>query len=246
MNIPSTPSFKTIKRPSVVEEIIDIFKNKLINGEIKPGEKLPPESQLMAQLGIGRTALRESMKMLSALGVIEVRQGDGTYVVEGASSKSLDPMVFAILLESGMSRELLELRTLLEIGYCQLAAEKANPNELAYIEEAANEFENKITDKDLNPDELTRADLEFHFRIIEVTRNPFIIRISRAVEELFFSSIRNTISKMEGQRWGVEGHRNIFNAIKANDAIWIKEAVIISLDRWSKDLEVKDLNKNSS
>lgn len=229
--------FKTIRRPSVVEEIIDIFKEKLINGELKPGDKLPSETQLMDQMGVGRTALREAIKMLSALGVIEVRQGDGSYIVEGASSAAMNPLVFAILLEAGMNLELLELRTLLEVGYCQLAAQKAGPEDIQKIKNAASYFEGKIQSADEHIDELTRADLAFHFSIMNATHNPLVIRISRAVEELFFGSIQKTISQIEGRQWGIEGHRKIIEAIESKDPNRIRETVEMSLERWSNGLE---------
>lgn len=229
-------TFKTIKRPSVVEEIIDSFKEKLISGELKPGDKLPSEAQLMEQLGIGRTALREAVKMLSALGVIDVRQGDGSYIMKGASSATMSPLVFAVLLESGMTRELLELRTLLETGYCQLAGEKATIEDMRLIEESANNFEEKVKMDGRDVDDLTKADLKFHFTILNATHSPMVIKISGAVEELFFGSIRNTISQIEGREWGVEGHRNILSAIRANDPGQILAAVKMSLERWSRDL----------
>jgi GntR family transcriptional repressor for pyruvate dehydrogenase complex len=233
-------AFKTIKRQSIVEEIIDLFKGKLINGELKPGDKLPSESQLTEQMGVGRTALREAIKMLSALGVIEVKQGDGSYIVKGASLAAMNPLVFAILLEAGMNLELLELRTLLEVGYCQLASEKASPEDIQLIIEAGKLFEEKATSKIRDSDDLTRADLEFHFSIMNATHNPLVVRISRVVEELFFGSIRTTISRIEGRQWGVDGHRNIISAIQAKDADQIRRSVIMSLDRWSKDLDNKE------
>jgi len=230
-------AFKTIKRQSIVEEIIDLFKGKFINGELKPGDKLPSESQLMEQMGVGRTALREAIKMLSALGVIEVKQGDGSYIVQGASSATMNPLVFAILLEAGMNLELLELRTLLEVGYCQLASQKALPEDIELIIEAGKTFEEKVRSKVRDSDDLTRADLGFHFSIMNATHNPLVIRISRVVEELFFGSIRKTISRIEGRQWCVEGHRNIIFAIQAKHADQIRQAVITSLERWSKDLD---------
>jgi len=232
-------AFKNIKRPTVVEEIIDVFKNMLISGELKPGDKLPSETQLMDQFGVGRTALREAMKMLSALGVIDVRQGDGSYIVDKPTSASLSPLVFAILLEAGMNHELFELRMLLEVGYCQLAAEKATPEDLQKIEEVKNSFEALVKSNNKDIDLLTQADLEFHYQIIDATNNSLVVRISRTVVELFFKSIQNTISKLEGRQWGVEGHRNIFNAIQARNPSQIREAVLVSLERWSKDLNEK-------
>lgn len=232
-------AFKSINRPSVVEEIFEAFKQKLIIGELLPGDKLPSETQLIEQLGVGRTALREAMKMLSALGVVDVRQGDGSYIVDEPFSASLNPLVFALLLEVGMNQDLLELRTLLEVGYCQLAAEKATPEDISRIENAAEKFEKLINSPEKDIELLTKADLEFHYKIMDATKNPLVIRISRTVEEIFFSSIRNTISKIEGQQWGVEGHRNILEAIKNNNPSRIKETVIISLERWSDDLTEK-------
>jgi GntR family transcriptional repressor for pyruvate dehydrogenase complex len=234
-------NFENIKRPKVVEEIIEAFKQKLIMGELRPGDKLPSETQLMEQLGVGRTALREALKMLSALGVIDVRQGDGTYMLDEPSCASLNPLVFALLLQAGMNNDLLELRTLLEVGYCQIAAEKATEADIASIENAANKFEALVLSPDKEINLLTQADLEFHYSIMNATGNPLVILISRTVEELFFTSIRNTISKIEGRKWGIEGHRNIIAAIKDNDPLRIREAVIVSLERWSEDLEEKPL-----
>ena len=219
-------NFENIKRPKVVDEILTVFKQKLILGELKSGDK---------------TALREAMKMLSALGVIDVRQGDGTYIHSDPTSASLNPLVFAILLQAGMNDDLLELRTLLEVGYCQIAAEKATAEDIASIEKAANHFEDLILSADKEIDLLTQADLEFHYSIMNATGNPLVILISRTVEELFFTSIRNTISKIEGRNWGIDGHRNIIKAIKSKDALQIREAVILSLERWSEDME--DINK---
>ena len=233
-------AFQNIKRQTIVEDIMDVFKQKLINGELRPGDKLPSETQLMEQLGVGRTALRESIKMLSALGVIDVRQGNGSYIVEQPSSTSLNPLVFALMLEAGANHDLLELRTLLEVGYCELAAEKATPESILKIEQARQYFESLIQSAEKNIDQLAQADLEFHYCIMDATENPMVIRVSRTVEEIFFRSIRNTISKIEGQQWGVEGHRKIVDAIKAKDHIRIKRSVIESLERWSKDLEKKE------
>lgn len=234
--------FDSIKRPTIVEEIIEVFKQKLISGELMPGDKLPSEAQFMDQLGVGRTALREAIKMLSALGVIDVRQGDGSYIVDEPSSASLSPLIFALLLETGMSHDLLELRTLLEVGYCQLAAEKATSKDISKIENSAEYFETLIQSAEKDIDLLTQADLEFHYSIMDATKNSMVIRLCRAVEKLFFRSIRNTISRIEGRRWGVEGHRNILAAIKDNDRSRIRESVVLSLERWSKDLADKSTN----
>ena len=74
--------------------------------------------------------------MLEALGVVDIKRGDGTYIVDRPSPALLSPLVFAIMLEAGMGSELLELRVIIEVGYCQLAAEKATPEDWQKIEVA--------------------------------------------------------------------------------------------------------------
>jgi len=229
-------SFQTIKRPSVVEEIIENFKQGLIHGELSPGQRLPSEAELMQQMGVGRTALREAMKMLEALGVVHIQQGDGTHITDKPSPTSLNPLVFAIMLEAGVNTELLELRSLIQAGYCQLAAQKATPEDWDRIEEAAEVWESYAHSPRRDIDRLTNLDLNFHFAIIDATHNCLVIKIGRAVEELFFASIHATLSKMEGLEQGIEGHRRIIRALHTGDPETVRQAVVDSLAYWGKEM----------
>ena len=121
--------FQSIHQPSVVEQIIETFKEYILRGELRPGQRLPSELELTQQLGVGRSAVREAMKVLEALGVVNIRQGDGTYIADKPSPKLLNPLMFAIMLEAGMAIEFYELRLSTQIGYCELAAQKANEND---------------------------------------------------------------------------------------------------------------------
>ncbi|MCB0029503.1 MAG: FadR family transcriptional regulator, partial [Anaerolineales bacterium] len=118
-------TFEPLKRPNAVEDIINTFKEAILHGQLKPGQRLPSEAELCEQLGVGRGTIREAMKMLRALGVVKIQQGDGTYIADKPTASALNPLVFALLLETGSGTDLLELRALLEIGGYQLAAQKA-------------------------------------------------------------------------------------------------------------------------
>ena len=233
-------AFHKVRRGSIVEEIIELFKEKLERGELRPGERLPSEKQLTEQLGVGRTALREAIRMMSALGVIDVRQGEGSYITNDPSASLLDPLVFAVLLRTGANQDLLELRKTLQIAYCQLAAEKAISQDFFELEKAAREFEEIGLSSELDADRLTDADLNFHSLLIESTHNPLVEIICKTVEHLFFTSIRKTISTAEGLSWGIRGHRNILQAIHGQDREEIREVVIHSLERWSLGIEETD------
>lgn len=228
--------FQRVQRGSVVGEILAIFTEKFSLGQLKPGDKLPSEAQLMQQMGVGRTALREAVRMMTAFGVIEVRQGDGMYVSREPSASILNPLVVALVSQMGARNDLLELRKMLEIGYCLLAAENASEEDFRKIEAAAAKFEElPLTEETV--DTVTQADLNFHYELIAATHNPLIYKICVTMEDLFFTSIRDTLRKSEGRKWGIEGHRQIVRAIRENDPEKIRQAVLNSLKRWSLDLQ---------
>ena len=230
-------TFKAIRQPSVVELIIDNVANALMRGELKAGDRLPSEMELAQQLGAGRSAVREAMKVLEALGVIDIRRGNGTYIVDSPSPALLSPLVFAIMLEANDTEELFELRRLIEIGYCELTAQKANSTDWLKIEGAAKTLEDYIERGEHNIDQLVRLDLEFHFAVLDATHNPLVIKIGRAVEELFFASIRNTyVSREDNMRWAIVSHRNIISAMREGEPETIRLAIERSLLYWKEEV----------
>ena len=211
--------FQPIHQPSVVEKIIETFKTLLIQGELKPGQRLPAEQELARQLGVGRSAIREAMKVLQALGVITIRQGDGTYIVETISSA------------------MLELRRLLEIGYCELAAQNASADDWREIEQAALSLERYIEAGGNEADDLVRLDLNFPFTVLEATHNPLVILRRRTVEELFFASIRKTYAARPNNRqWAIESHREIMHAMRSEESHAIRMAIENSLIYWKEEV----------
>ena len=98
MEAKTTP-FQTLTRPKAVEDIVETFKQAIIHGDLQPGQRLPSEAELSQQLGVGRGTVREAMKMLEALGVVNIKRGDGTYITDKPSPTLLSPLMFAIMLE---------------------------------------------------------------------------------------------------------------------------------------------------
>ena len=235
MNVKKSP-FRTLTRPKAVEDIVETFKQAIIRGELQPGQRLPSEAELSQQLGVGRGTVREAMKMLEALGVVNIQRGDGTYLVDEPSPTLLSPLVFAIMLEARTGIELLELRSLIQTGYCQLAAQKATREDWERIEQAEKAFEAYARSAQRDVDRLAQLDLDFHYALLEATHNPLVIRIGHTVEELFFASIGTTLSKMENMEQGIRGHRQIIKAVRTNDPKLIYQVVIDSLVHWGKEV----------
>lgn len=236
--------FRSIRQSSVVDQIIEHFKQALINGELKAGQRLPSESELCDQFGVGRSAIREAMKILKALGVVTIQQGAGTTIVHEPSPVMLNPLVFAILLEAGVSDKLVELRRVIEIGYCELAAYHATDADWARIEAAEEALEAFAVREERDPEMLARLDLAFHGAILEASHNPLVIRIGHAVEELYFASIRNTYRYVEGNpSRAIKFHRAIMAAIRASDVAQIQAAVDDSLELWKEQVALLNANR---
>lgn len=234
---PSNLTLKPIHQPSVVEQIIESIKDALIRGELRPGQRLPSELELSRQLGVGRSAVREALKVMQALGVVDIRHGNGTYVVEGASPTMLSPLVFAVMLESGMSDELFELRVMNEIGYCELAAKNAQDEDWVQIEAAAKALEDYIASGKRDLDTLIHLDLNFHYTVLEATHNPLVIKIGRTVEELFFVPIRDTyLARHDNVDWAMQSHRNIIAALRDGRPTEIRKAIESSLQIWREEV----------
>jgi GntR family transcriptional regulator, transcriptional repressor for pyruvate dehydrogenase complex len=243
-NVNSQVAFQSIHQPSVVEQIIETFKQSIIHGDLRPGQRLPSELELSRQLGVGRSAVRESMKVLQALGVITIRQGDGTYIVDSASPKMLSPLVFAVMLEAGMTIELFELRVLIEIGYCELAAEKATLEDWQLMEQAAKDLEDYVATGERDIDTLIRLDLAFHSSVLEATHNPLVIRIGCTVEELFFVPMRDTyIARTDNVQWAIKSHREILDVLHDGSPTAIRKVIEDSLVYWKE--EVKKLGERN-
>jgi GntR family transcriptional regulator, transcriptional repressor for pyruvate dehydrogenase complex len=237
-------SFQSLKRSNVVEDIIETFKQAIIQGDLRPGQRLPSEGELVQQFGVGRGTLREAMKKLEALGVVNIQRGDGTYIVDKPSSALLDPLEFALMLEARMGMDLIELRSLIEVGYFQLAAQKATEEDWMRIEAAQEAYAAYASSEGRDVDAHTRLDLNYHFSVIDATHNPLVISVAQTVEKIFFASIRRTLTKAAGWEYGIEAHRSVVQAMRGGDPEGIRRAVVESLSYWAKEVEdISDLEE---
>jgi GntR family transcriptional repressor for pyruvate dehydrogenase complex len=186
------------------------------------------------------------MKVLQALGILTIQQGNGTYIVDEPSPTMLHPLIFAIMLETGMSYELVELRRLIEVGYCELAAQHAVEADWHRIEQAAQAHADYARTPNPDVGNLAHLDLDFHRAILDASHNPLVIRLGHAIEELFFASMRNTyITVADNLEKSIRFHREILNAIRANDPQQIHQAVEGSLIHWKEEVKKLGLTHDS-
>lgn len=215
--------FQPIQSSTVVQQIIDKITQSLIKGELKPGDRLPPEPELALQLGVSRTSLREALKTLGGLGVLVAKKRGGTFIATSGSKSMLDPLLFNLIIEKGSTDELFELRVLLEVDAIELVIRKASDQDLEQLAAELDRFERCIPDGDL--DLLAQLDLEFHLKLLEITKNSSFIRISQVVMQLFAYPIEKSLKKI-GPRQVLANHRALFRAITERDLLKAKDHVI--------------------
>jgi len=224
-----TNPFQPVQRPNAVEDVIHSFQQALLNGNLQPGEKLPSETELGQQFGVGRGTVREAMKMLSAMGVVEIRRGDGTYVCESISPKVINPLLFAVLMESSDVDDLYDFRRMIDVGYSQFAAAKATDEDFAHMAELIEEMKTYRASGERDEEQLMQLDLSFHCAVLEATKNPLIVKIGQMVMEMFRETVKQAISTPGGVGWTIEQHQRILVALQSRDPQQVCEAVEIGL-----------------
>lgn len=193
---------------SVYKKIVAQIQDMIMNGELKKGDRLPPERQLAEMLGVGRPALKQAISALEVLGIIRSRQGDGNYITAD-SVEVISPLGMQFYLENGKSDDILEFRYIMEVQMASLAAMKIT-------EEQIGEFE-KLMDA-IKEDIARGADLEkrkyynnlFHYRIVSICGNRLVTSIYSSIMDL----VADQISQTDGMYF-YESHRKIFEAIRS-------------------------------
>jgi GntR family transcriptional repressor for pyruvate dehydrogenase complex len=220
------------RNPSVTDEAIDKIQELIISGSWGPGDRLPKETELAAQLGLSRNSLREAVRALSQLRVLEVRQGDGTYVTSLEPALLLESTSFVSHLLVGESAiELFEVRRLLEGAAAALAA--------ARIDSTGKEALRSKLDRMIESatvEELVQADVDFHAIIARATGNTFLTSLlaslsSRTMRARMWRG-REVDNALDVTR---DEHRRIYEAIANGDPELARAAAmahIASGERW--------------
>jgi len=229
--------FRPIKNSSLAKNVMEQIEEAMVNKELLPGDRLPTEAELCKKMGVGKSSVREAIKMLEALGVIEIRQGDGTYIASSISGKSINPLVFQLLIDYGNNADIQELRSMFEPAYVLLAMEKATKKDIDNIKKIHENFKEKINLNIQTADD----DIAFHLAILEATHNAFIIRIGAAIMHLFMASITSSMKNIPKQ--AVTDHETILKAFVAKDREALMSAVKQSFKGWVSSLEQKTNRK---
>jgi DNA-binding FadR family transcriptional regulator len=225
-SLPPAAEFGTVVRDPLPEQIANRLVALISERALRPGDRLPPERELAASMGVSRASLREALRALSLIGVTEMRQGAGNYVASLDPATLMRPLGLVLALSDAGFDELFEARKLVEPKLAALAAERATDEEIARLAECAEASAHGIGDDDA----FMRADLELHGIIAAAARNAILARVVGSLAGLGVAS-RMATTHLEGmQERVVHDHRRIAEAIAARDPEAARAAMLTHLE----------------
>jgi DNA-binding FadR family transcriptional regulator len=217
-------TLKTVKRIGLVEQVIQQIQAKISEGEFHLNEKIPPEPVLMRHLGVGRSTLREAIRVMVSANVLEVRQGDGTYVRK--QPEASEP--FEARLRRAGIQQVYQVRRIIEIEIASLAAENRTNNDIVEIQTNLAKRQNARNRGDNRA--YLDADIDFHMAIAASTKNPVL----KDLFVVFSNALRDCLEKVISDPLlhddKISLHEPLFQAIKDGDAEAAKRWTALHVD----------------
>jgi GntR family transcriptional repressor for pyruvate dehydrogenase complex len=204
---------------SQTDVVIEGIRQMIIDGQLRPGDRLPVEKDLAAVLGVSRNPLREGVRALSMMGVLETRQGDGTYVTKLDPSMLLAPIGFVVDLQDGSgTHHLHAVRRVLEMEAATLAARQIAPEELEAAAELLRHNEAELRLVEPNHETVIENDIAFHRIIADAADNPVLAALINALGgRTMRDRLRRSITQPGADDTAHAEHLSILAALAAHD-----------------------------
>ena len=224
--------YKAIQSSRLYEQIVQQIEESIRKGDLTEGSQLPAERDLATQFGVSRTAVREAIKALQEKGLVDAFPGRGTFVTNGTSNsmrRSLDRII-----KSGEPDGwgyLVEVREILEPEIAALAAQRAEDQDIATMQEAVNVMDQAGQDAEA----FIEADLDFHLALAEAAANPIVLSLIDSIVGLLREQRLRIFRIGGGPERGQHHHKRILDAIKRHDAPGARAAMQAHLRQVRED-----------
>jgi DNA-binding FadR family transcriptional regulator len=203
---------KPLRGPALSQAIRDYVKGFILEHNLSAGDPLPPETQLAQDLGVGRSSVREAIKALQSLGIVEVRHGDGLYVREYNFDPISETLSYGIRFDPAALAELFQIRIWLEGAVIEDAVKQISAEEMSELESVIAAWETRVEAGE--PD--TDLDERFHYILQRTVKNKSLLKLFKAFW-IAFESLDIEIIHDSDPRLELENHRAILQAVKSRD-----------------------------
>ncbi|MCT4478690.1 FadR family transcriptional regulator [Peribacillus frigoritolerans] len=220
------------------EEVSDELYEMIRSGSLKPGEQLDSIQQLAENFQVGRPAIREALSALSSMGLIEIKQGEGTFVKTFDPAIMNHPLSAALLMDQDNIKHLLEVRKILESGTAEVAAKKRTEENLIELKDRLFNMEKVSDDEELSD----KADIAFHVAVANASQNELLITLMNHVSELMTEKMRDIrrvalYSEEMTLKQLYQQHVRIYDAILAQDEDGARSAMLFHLQSVEESLD---------
>ena len=220
--------FETVRRDKVYEGVAKQIE-RLILKKLRPGDKLPSERELAEMLVVSRSSIRDAIRSLELMGMVEPRQGAGTIVREISSDSLVNPLADALQRKEKRIGELLDFRKMLEPPLAARAATRVSADEISEMEEILKRQEEKLR----RGESTIAEDSEFHYAVALASGNTVVLKVLDVLMDLLRDSRERSLQVEGRPQKSLDGHRRILVAIKRNDA----EAAKVAMRRHIENVE---------
>lgn len=221
-----TNVFKPIRPKKISEEIVSQIKELITIGELAPGERIPSERELAQMLGVSRPSVREAIMVLDAMGLLEARQGGGTYVRSLTAAALSDPLTSMVEENPALLHALVEVRMGLETWSAYLAAQRASASEVEHLGQLFATMEKQANHGGWDAD----VDSQFHYAITAATHNTLQMHVLNTIHSLFHKTIQVALTEFYRKEGMLEllldQHRAIYQAIAQGNPEQAREAMM--------------------
>jgi len=207
----------SFKRTSLSDHVMEEIKGRLMRGELREGDRLPSHDLLSKELGVSRSTLREGLKNLTLMGILEMKPGHGTHIRSLSPSSLMHNLAPSLLMDRATVMELMDARLVVELGTVTLACKNADPSDLEEIERLIRRMEGYLRTKDYA--RYSDLDLRFHFAVAHASKNKVLERILEDIRGLLSQLLKEVVLYLPGMaETGNQYHKQILKALRSKDS----------------------------
>ena len=222
-------------RESAVDYVFNAIISAITYRELKPGGRLPTESELSQNLGVGRNSVREAIKKLEAYGIVKIQRAEGTFICQEYNQRMLDPLLYGMLLQPDSWNSFVQLRSALEIGTIHLACDLASSQDIHKLEQLAQCLGEELRKDYPNTDIILEFDRQFHGKLAQITSNQMILDVAEYIAQITLLSRRATLQAVLQQKETepfLQKHLALLQVLKDRDYGGIQKAVLAHYEDW--------------
>jgi GntR family transcriptional repressor for pyruvate dehydrogenase complex len=219
--------FTPIKKTRIAEEVADRIRELMLDGTFPAGKPLPSERHLAERFGVSRGSIRDALRTLETIGLVETRHGQGTFPLELSVDRLVAPLASVMSYRADLQDELLDVRRMFEPAVARVAALRASEEDLADLQRILDAQRQKLK----SGQSAIAEDTAFHAILARSTRNRVVMSIMATLNDLLVESRTQSLLQTGRPARSVEGHEAVVAALRRRDAEGASQAMYSHIDQ---------------